>query len=190
MAEINLAPQDKTASVVKRRQLGVFALSFVLIVVVLIVWGVMFASLDSARNEMTEVERQLQAVETEISALQEEASRVESFGGRLEVAQDLLESRNEWTKTLSSIEQLSVPGLTLDSLSVEAARDEIRLSGVVGTLDEVARAAASFASSSERVTPFSEAVVENITRQEVKNEEGAVTDTNFSFSMFLKNTQQ
>lgn len=181
MPQINLAPGTQYIIAAKRRRRMVYVASFVLIAVIFIVWGTVFATEKLYENKLTRIKSETAKVNTEIARLDEQAKRVEAFDGRLKALNTLLQQHISWDPMLKDLERLLPPAINLDNLVLAITDKTMTIKGAAATVDDVAQVLASLTNQEGRATAFDSVNVTNAVLKQDIDPSGQVTASRYVF---------
>lgn len=184
-ANINLAPASQYAAAARRRQRSLYVLAVVIVAAIVVTWAVLFLVRRSSEAALAAASGELAGVETEIARLAPDAERIELFEGRLSALDTLLDSHISWGPVLGGLERLLPPTVVLTSINVNYDQRTMELRGISPNIDEVAQALASLTASEERPTLFRSVTLNQVQREEERDEQGVVVGVSYTFSAKL-----
>lgn len=185
VAEINLAPGTEYLGVLQRRRRRVYVWTFLIAIIVAVIWGGLFIYQQQLIQEKRDVDRRLSAVEAEITRLGDQARRVTLFENRLRAVDDLLSEHLSWDPFLQDLERLLPPPAVMNRMEVNVTEAKVELSGETPDLDIISQTLASLVSTPARPTIFTSATLENVNRVQQDSSTGEVVSVRYEFAANL-----
>lgn len=178
---INLAPETQFALVARRRRNLLFALSALVMVVMLAAWGILALVQLTANQNLKTVQQELSRVENEISQREAIVQRIIAFEQRLAALDQLLTNHTSVNKLFTEVERLLPPASVLVSLATETNEGVVRISGRTPVLDDLAQALASLENQPGHGTLFNRVRFNEATQSE---DTAVAVPYNFSAALY------
>ncbi len=185
MPSVNLAPGTQYIIAAQRRRRRIYIWSTFLMIVLILVWAGLLIYVRQLDKQNRALEDQLRAVQLEIAKLDEGAERIALFEKRLASLDELLDVHVSWNVVLADLERLLPLGTVLTGFEISKETGKLSVQGLTANVDQVAETLASLVNAPAHAAVFSQGTLENVVREEQKQEEAQEAIVQYRFSMEL-----
>lgn len=186
MAQINLAPGTAFIAAARRRQRALYMVSAIAAIVLVAIWVGLFLWEKNVTTQRDAASASLQKVTAEISRAGEGVLRIEEFEGRLLALDQLLDKHIELAPIFAEIERLLPAATVLTQIDANITDGKILIKGKTPAVDVVAQTLASMRDTPARATLFASASFSSLTRESVRDPEGAEVGARYVFGAEFK----
>lgn len=180
MPSINLAPGTEYIIAARKRRQRLYAISFAIIALFVVVYGILFFMKQSLMRTNEALAGNLAIVNQQIDSAKNDVHRVELFERRLGQTQQLLDDHVKWARIYSDLERLLPVNTTLTSFDAGTDVSTVTVQGITPDIDVIAQTVASLSS---KQSVFMNGSVKSVTRQDIKN--GDQIGTSYIFTITL-----
>lgn len=185
MPSINLAPGTEYIIAARRRRQRLYIISFAIIAIFAIGYGVLFFVTQSLTNQNEALKGNIQTVDTQIQQSQADAVRVSLFEKRLTQTKTLLDGHVKWDQVFADVERLLPPNTSLTGIEAGTDSSTVTVQGTTPDMDSIAQTVASLSAAPNHVSLFSNGAVKAVNRVDEKNGDQSVTKYTFTITLTI-----
>ncbi|MDO8512703.1 MAG: hypothetical protein Q7S57_05495 [bacterium] len=154
MPKINLAQETMRNQAIARRRKVVYLFSIVVLVIVgAFYFGVLLLTKNS-EGKVAEVDKRIKGLEQQIKSREVSAKQIKAFSMRLVNVESLLKNHTRWSTTLSELERLVLPSVSILGLNGGADTKEITMDVSAPTIETAADLVVSLESEAKNNETF------------------------------------
>lgn len=170
MPQLNLASEVTRAQLVARRRRALYAVTVVLILVLLAGWGIPFFLTNNVRTRIAAVEGEITRLDTQLGAKRDEVRPIVLFMRRLELLKERLNAHEGWSRVLAEFERLLPTEAHFQTLAGSVESGVLSVHVGVPSVD----AAADVVASLQKVAGVNETPFRRVQVVDLTNPEGVV----------------
>lgn len=185
MPSINLAPGTEYIIAARRRRQRLYVISFVIIAIFAIGYGVLFFVNQSLTSQNEALKGNIQTVDAQIQQSQSDAVRVSLFEKRLTETKTLLDGHVKWGQVFADVERLLPANTSLTGIDAGTDSSTVTIQGFTPDMDSIAQTVASLSAGQNHISIFSNGAVKAINRVDQKNGDKTVTGYTFTITLTI-----